>query len=94
MATYSAQAPSRPTIANTDWPTEKSVTCAPFSATTPEISPPGMAGNGMLMRLRMCPSRIFQSTGLMPHACARIRISSSFGTGRGTTSTLRTSGPP
>src|SRR5438034_7536392 len=75
-------------------PTFSLVTFAPAFSTTPAMSYPGISGNVVPKNLAYFPERIRASTGFTPAAIIRTRTSLSFGSGRGTSSYFKTSGPP
>ena len=70
------------------------MTVAPVFSITPAISYPGIAGNLMFRNCANFSERAAESTGFTPAAITFTKISFSFGTGRGTSSSFNTSGPP
>src|SRR6266404_5856070 len=68
--------------------------CAPISWTTPAMSYPGISGRCVPNSFAYLPLSVSGSAGLTPLAITRTSASSSFGSGRGTCSSLSTSGAP
>src|ERR1700733_7328564 len=92
--TYSAWLARLSVQPMTSSPAEKLVTPGPVSATIPARALPSPDGNvaGQLESSR--PTRIFASPGLIPAALTWTRTCAVPGTGRGTSTTFRTSTPP
>src|SRR5580693_5186117 len=78
----------------TSSPAEKLVTPGPASATIPARSLPSPDGNVAGHLASSKPSRILASPGLIPAALTWTRTCPAPGTGRGTSTTFRTSIPP
>src|SRR5580704_3985501 len=78
----------------TSSPTETPLTAGPVSATIPARSLPSPEGNVAGHRASSSPSRILASPGLIPAALTWTRTCPAPGTGRGTSTTFRTSIPP
>jgi hypothetical protein len=107
MQVNSACAPNRNPVEPKTWsPTANSLTAAPAASTTPASSLPRIGCFGRRMPeierlrsatarpLRRLASRVPQSARVTATAWILTRISSSLGTGRGTSSSRRTSGAP
>ena len=92
--TYSAWLARLSVKPMTSSPAENPVTSGPVSATTPARSLPWPDGNTAGHRECSSPSRILASPGLIPAASTWTRTWPGPGTGRGTSTTFRTSTPP